>query len=147
MVTKKVKLVLKLADKEWNGKVLRKRTIVFEDDTNGELTLFPEMDEVTEGQDLEHEIINGNYGLEVKLPRKGGKTGGGGFNKKTPEQEANLNAIAITKSAIEGGLKLEDWKGFYIEAYDFFKNFAANPDKPITEGTKDDLPWDNENSN
>jgi hypothetical protein len=144
MEKKKVKLVLKLADKDWNGKVLRKRTIVFEDDTNGELTLFPDNPEVEAGQVLEYTTEDRGYGLEIKLPKTSGG-GGGGFAKKTPAQEANLNAIAITKSALEGGLKLDTWKATYIEAYNFFLGFAANPEN-AKPGVIDDLPWSDENA-
>jgi hypothetical protein len=144
MESKKVKLVLKLADKDWNGKVLRKRTIIFEDDTNGELTLFPDNEEVEPGQVLEYTTEDRGYGIEIKLPRKSGGGGGGGFAKKTPAQEANLNAIAVTKSALEGDkLYPKDWKAFYIEAYNFFLQFASDPEnsKP---GVIDDLPWSDE---
>jgi hypothetical protein len=146
MESKKVKLVLKLASKDWNGKELRKRTIVFEDDTNGELTLFPDNEEVEVGQVLEYTTEDRGYGLEIKLPRKSGGGGGGGFGgaKKTPAQEANLNAIAVTKSALEGDkLYPKDWKAFYVEAYNFFLSFANDPEnsKP---GVVDDLPWSDE---
>ena len=125
MEKKKIKVVVVGADKEWNGKVLRKRTIVFEDDTNGELTLFPEAAEPEVGQELEFDIVDNGYGAEIKLKKTGG--GGGGFSKRTPEDLAMLNSNAVIKSLIESQqVKLSDWKQHYVECYKFFIDFAVN---------------------
>ena len=125
MEKKVIKVIVKGADKDWQGKVLRKRTIVFEDDSNGELTLFPDNAEPEVGQELEYEIIDNGYGAEIKLKKTGGS--GGGFNKRTPEDLAMLNSNAIIKSLIESKQVTEkDWKQTYVECYKFFISFAEN---------------------
>jgi hypothetical protein len=130
-----IKAIIPGQDKEWNGKILRKRQISFENGESGELTLFPEMEEVKPGQELEFEIQDRGYGKEIKISRPGGGGGRPGGARKTPEQEANINAIAVLKSALEGGqVKTEDWKAFYLEAFNFFSNF--NLGKPKNEVTK-----------
>ena len=126
METRKIKMILKGADKDWQGKVLRKRTIVFEDDTNGELTLFPDNPEPEVGQDLEFEMVDNGYGNEIKMKKTGGG-GGGGFSKRTPHDLATLNSNAIIKSMIESQqVKLADWKQHYVETYKFFASFEEN---------------------
>ena len=131
METKKIKVVLKGQDKEWNGKVLRKRTIQFEDETTGELTLFPDNAEPEVGQELEFEMIDNGYGAEIKLKKTGGGGGFGG-NRRTPHDLAMLNTNAIIKSMIESKqVLLADYKQHYVEAYKFFLGFedAIKEDK------------------
>jgi len=152
----KIKTIVPQESKTWNGKELRKRLLVMEDGTTGELTLFPDNPEVEEGQEIEFEIQDRGYGKEIKISRPGGGGGGGrGGAKKSPEQEANLNAIAIAKSGIESGqVKIEDWKAFYLEAFEFFLKFnlgaalkekaePAPEKKPLPDHLQDKpMPWE-----
>ena len=148
MESKKIKLVLKGADKDWTKdgvtKVLRKRTIVFEDDTNGELTLFPEQTEPEAGQTIEFEMQDNGFGNEIKLKKTGGGGFGGGFGKRTPHDLAMLNSNAIMKSLIEAkALSLNEWKAQYIDCYRFFIKFEDNMKEDTKpQETPNDLPFD-----
>ena len=144
MQTSKIKTVVHTGNKEWNGKVLKKYLVVFEDDQNGTLTVFPDGKEPAIGDEMTFEILDNGYGAEIK-PQKTG--GGGGFKPKqwTPEQVAQQDAVKITCSAIESGLKLSDYKQFFIECKDFMvqmtKGNTPEPETVKETGTTDDLPF------
>ena len=133
MQTSKIKTIIPQPDKEWNGKILRKRSLLLEDGTAGTVTLFPEAAELAEGQEIEYESEDKGYGVEIKLKREGG--GGGGFKSKawTPEQVAQQDAVKITCSALESGkLELKDWQMFFDQTKEFM----------LSKSTKaDDLPF------
>jgi len=155
MQKNKIKVVINGADANWNGKVLRKRTLVFEDDTTGDLTLFPDNEEVVVGQEIEYDRPKADYPNEIRIARAGGGKGGG-FQKRSPHDTAMLNSNAIMKSMIESSqVTLANWKQNYVEAYKFFISFEDNikvkpivnlsnptdPAKSVTP-TPDDLPFD-----
>lgn len=127
MTKSKITQVFPTGSSEWNGKQLNKFLVTLENGENGTLTTGFSADDKTPeaGQELEYTLEDKGFGPEIKPVRAGGGSRGGGFAKKTPEQEANLNAIAITKSALEGTkMPLSEWKQTYIEAYTFFLGFA-----------------------
>ena len=123
----KIKQIINGQDKPWNDKILRKRIIIFEDNTQGELTLWPDNEEPKEGQELDFEFNDRGFGQEIKL-NKGGRSGGGGGMKKTPEVEAMINTIACLKSCIESKqLEPKHIEGFVTKYHAFFMDFAKSP--------------------
>ena len=151
----KIKTIVPGQDKEWNGKVLRKRIIVFEDESNGELTLFPDNPEPEIGQELDFEFQDRGYGKEIKINRPGGRSGGG--FKKSPKREAMIDTLSVLKSCLESSqLEPKHIKGFIENYHPFFMEFMAEDvqtntvqtdiqeivkDVDLTEGTDDDLPF------
>ena len=92
-----------LPDVQWNGKTLKKRQLTMEDFTTGVLTVWPNEEDVKEGDEIEFEVVDGNFGKEIKRPKKGGAGGGGGF-KANPRKDALITSSGIIKSMIEQGL-------------------------------------------
>ena len=135
MKTSKVKQIIPQADKDWNGKVLKKDLIIFENEENGTLTTFPDNTQPVIGDELSYEIIDNGFGAEVKLEKKGGK--GGGFNKAwTPDQVAQQDAVKITCAAMSSGLDLKTWKQFFVECKDFMLHQTSEAK------TEEKLPFD-----
>jgi len=130
----KIKSIAKSQDKEWNGKILRKRWLTFEDGQEGELTLWPDNPEPTEGEEIEATISDPRgYGNEVKIERPGGGKPGGGGTRKTPETEAMINTIAVLKSCLESSqLEPKHIKGFVEVYHPWFMEFSKSPAK-LTE--------------
>jgi hypothetical protein len=144
MTKSKITQVVQTGTNTWKDKQLTKWLVVFENQENGTLTTgFNDGDKAPQvGEELEYTITDKGFGPEIVLPKTGGGFKGGGY-KKTPEQEANLNAIAVTKSAIEGGLDLKQWKPFYSDSYNYFLDFTKGtqeaPKAEVVE--KDVLPF------
>lgn len=114
-----IKNIIPQPDKEWNGKVLRKRSIALEDGTAGTVTLFPNDPEIEEGQEIEYTAEDKGYGVEIKLKKEGG---GGGFKAKqwSPAQVAHENACKLTAAALQGQqLNVEDYKIFFGQCKEF----------------------------
>ena len=129
-----VKTIAKSGENQWKDKTLEKWFIQFADNTNGTLTTgFTEDPPPAVGDEIEYEIEDKGFGIEIKLPRKGGSGGGfGGAKKWTPEQVAQQDAVKITSAAIEGGLDLKHWKQFFVECKDFMLH-QSKPASVITE--------------
>ena len=126
MEKKVIKTVINGQDKDWNGKVLRKRTIVFNDESNGELTLFPDNEEVVVGQELEFEFENTQWGVQIKVPKKGGGGFGGGGKRWSKSEVAQQDAVKITCAALHAGLPVGEYKSFFVEC----KAFMVEMDNP-----------------
>jgi len=145
MQTSKIKTVVHTGNKEWNGKVLKKYLVVFEDDQNGTLTVFPDGKEPNIGDEMTFEIIDNGYGAEIKPQKTGG--GGGGFKAKTwtTPQIAQQDAVKLTCAYIEQRGDVTEWKQFFVEAKQFMiaqiEQGTPEPEKIKEVATEDGLPF------
>ena len=96
-----IQTIINQSDKEWSGKILRKRTVQMIDGVSGTVTLFPEDPEIEVGQEIEFDIENKGYGDEIKIKRESKGGGGGGFPRANPRDKALASAVGIIKSALE----------------------------------------------
>ena len=122
-----------LPDGNWNGKVLLKDSVVFENFDSGTLTTFPDGTRPALGDELEYTLEDTKWGKEVKLPRVGGG-GGGGFKAKawTSKQVAHQDSVKITCSFIEAvKLSVDDYSMFFSACKDFMASSIDAQDLPI----------------
>ena len=150
----RVKTIAKSGENKWKDKVLSKWFVQFEDGTNGTLTTgFDETLPPAIGDELEYELEDKGFGMEIKLPRKGG-AGFGGGKKWTPDQVAQQDAVKLTSAAFSAGLNLNDWKRFFIECKQFMLHqekegitetelgMPTVPDKPaVKEDINGEMPF------
>ena len=129
MQKSKLTVVVPKQPEIWKGKKLGKYILVFENSDTGTLTVYPDQRAPIVGDVLSYELKDEGFGNEVKVfeeyatPRLAPERGGG----RGPDVEANINAIALTKSFIEAGkVEVEDYKAFFIECYEFMYSLKTN---------------------
>ena len=144
-----IKSITQSGTNQWKGKTLVKWFVMFEDNSNGTLTTgFDETEPPKVGDEIEYETEDKGFGVEIKLPRKGG-FGGGGFKAKSwsPAQVAQQDAVKLTQSYIQSGGDLKFWKAFFVECKEFMiAQIEEKPTQPetlidTTDPAKDKLPF------
>ena len=132
---KTIKTIVKSGENQWKDKTLVKWFVQFTDETNGTLTTgFDETPPPKEGEEIECEIVETNFGTEVKLPRKAGFKGGG--QKWSTEQIAQQDSIKLTCAYIEAGNDLKFWKQFFVEAKEFMIHSIDGKSVEVSEGVE-----------
>ena len=96
----KITQVLPQPDKEWNGKILRKNQLTFENGEGGMHTTWPENNPQQVGETLTYELEDRGYGQEIKVPKKSGGRFGGGGRAEDPAKNKSIQRQTALKEAV-----------------------------------------------